>query len=105
MDKTIKDIILFYAKTNYEQYLKDNNLTKISDDDIYNVVSSLYDNKKDHIRTFVIDTYRKLCEKNGSEFPGELVIKNVLFGILQKDEDEYIKNKITLVIKEHQNKS
>ena len=51
MDKTIKDIILFYAKTNYEQYLKDNNLTKISDDDIYNVVSELYDNKKDHIRT------------------------------------------------------
>ena len=103
MDKTIKDIILFYAKTNYKQYLKDNNITRIPDDEIFKVVSLLYDDKKSHIRTFVIDTYKKLCEKNNSEFPGELVIKNLLFDILQKDEDEYIKTKITLLIKDHQN--
>ena len=46
MDKTIKDIILFYAKTNYEKYLKDNNLKKIPDENIYNVVGELYDEKK-----------------------------------------------------------
>jgi F0F1-type ATP synthase delta subunit len=102
MDKTIKDIILFYAKTNYQKYLIDNNLKIIPDEDIYKVVSLLYDDKKTHIRTFVIDTYKKLCEKNKSEFPGELVIKNILFDIFQKEEDEYIKNRISLIIKEHQ---
>ena len=103
MDKTIKDIILFYAKTNYEKYLKDNNLQKIPDENIYSVVGELYDEKKSHIRQFVIETYKKLCETNKSEYPGDLIIKNILFDIFQKEEDEYIKNRIVIVIKEHQN--
>ena len=104
MDKTIKDIILFYAKTNYEKYLKDNNLVKIPEENIYNVVGELYDQKKPHIRQFVIDTYKKLCESNNSTYPGDLIIKNILFNLFQKEEDEYIKNKITILIKDHQNK-
>ena len=104
MDKTIKDIILFYAKTNYQKYLTDNNITKIPDSNIYSVVCELYDEKKPHIRQFVIDTYKKLCESNKTEYPGDLIIKNILFDIFQKDEDEYIKNRIVVIIKEHQDK-
>lgn len=104
MDKTITDIVVFYAKTNYKKYLEDNNIERIPDDKIYEVVTLLYDNKKSHIKQFVIDTYKKLCEKNKSTFPGELVIKNILFDIFQKDEDEYVKNKIAFIIKDHQNK-
>ena len=103
MEKTIRDIILFYAKTNYNKYLNDNNICKIPDEEIYNIVSFIYDDKKNLIRTFTIDTYKKLCEKNKSEYPGDYLIKNILYDIFQKDEDEYIKNKITLIIKDHQN--
>lgn len=104
MEKTITDIVIFYAKTNYKKYLKDNNIDRINDDKIYDVVTLLYDNNKSHIKTFVINTYKQLCEKNKSDFPGELVIKNVLFDIFQKEEDEYVKNKISLIIKDHQDK-
>jgi len=103
MDKTIKDIIKFYAKTHYDNYLEEHNITKISDDDIYIVICQFYnDDKKKNIREFVIDTYKKLCDKNKSEYPGDLVIKNILFDIFHKDEDEFIKQRIVLFIKEHQ---
>ena len=39
LEHTIKDLITFYIKENYNKYLKDNNLTKIDNDKIYNVIS------------------------------------------------------------------
>ena len=105
MEKTIKDIITFFAKTNYKKYLEDNKLERIEDDDIYNVVSSFYDGNKCNIKEFVINTYKTLCEKNNSEYPGDYPITNILLSILQKDEDEYVKQRIVLLIEEHQSNS
>lgn len=102
MNNTIEDILIFYAKTNYNKYLEDNNISVINDTQIYNVVSKFYDGKKSNINVFVIDTYKKLCEQNKTEYPGDYPIKNILLSIFQKDEDEYIKNKITLHIKNYQ---
>ena len=104
MDKTIEDILIFYAKTHYNKYLEDKKISKINDNEIYNVVSTFYDGQKSHISAFVISTYKKLCAQNKSEYPGDFPIKNILLGIFQKDEDEYIKNKITHYIAEYQNK-
>ena len=105
MNKTIEDILIFYAKTHYNKYLEDNNIDKINDNEIYNVVSTFYDGQKSNISVFVINTYKKLCEQNNSEYPGDFPIKNILLTLFQKDEDEYIKNKITHYITAYQHKS
>jgi hypothetical protein len=104
MDKTIEDILIFYAKTHYKKYLEDTKISKINDNEIYGVVSTFYDGQKSNISVFVINTYKKLCEQNNSEYPGDFPIKNILLTIFQKDEDEYIKNKITHYITTYQNK-
>ena len=39
LEHTIKDLITFYIKENYNKYLKDNNLTQIDSDKIFSVIS------------------------------------------------------------------
>ena len=49
----IKDLLIFYVKTNYEQYLKANNIEFIPLSDIENVVEKLYSDRKDHLKIFI----------------------------------------------------
>ena len=51
--KTIKDLIFFYVRTYYEQYLKDHEIQFIPDDQINTIISSLYLERKDHLKQFI----------------------------------------------------
>ena len=46
LEKRIRDLIHFYVKENYNNYLKVNEITSILESDIPNVVEQLYDQKK-----------------------------------------------------------
>ena len=52
LEKRIRDLIHFYVKENYNNYLTTNNITIILESDIPNVVEILYEQKKDHIQVF-----------------------------------------------------
>ena len=47
LEKRIRDLIHFYVKENYNNYLTTNNITTILESDIPNVVEILYEQKKD----------------------------------------------------------
>ena len=96
----IKELITFYAKTNYEQYLKDNNIKKIQNNKIQNVVNDLYDNKKDHIKTFLILSMKELLK---DEYPGDLIINNIIIDILR--DEQICKNTIISEIQNYQKKN
>ena len=81
-------------------YLKDNNLTKIDNDKIYNVISELYDNKKTHIKEFLKSSLKELLK---DEYPGDLVVNNICFEIFQ--DDNLCKNRVYNEIKLHQEKN
>ena len=49
IQKHIKDLIFFYIKTNYENYLKINGITHIEEDKIESTISSLYEERKEHL--------------------------------------------------------
>ena len=79
----IKELITFYVKTNYESYLDKNNIKVIPKSDLDKVVNELYTENKEHLRTFIISSMKELLK---NEYPGDLVIKNILIDIFRDDE-------------------
>ena len=79
----IKELITFYIKTNYEQYLVDNKIKTIPTEQIDNVVDTLYTNKKEHLKTFILSSMKELLK---NEYPGDLIISNILNDILRDDQ-------------------
>ena len=91
----IKDLITFYIKTNYEQYLINNAIKTIPTEQIDNVVNTLYTNKKIHLKTFILSSMKELLK---DEYPGDLIISNILNDIMRDDQlcKRTLINEITL---------
>ena len=81
LQKNIRDLILFYVKTNYNQYLDDRKLKYIPDNEIDQVIHTLYDDRKEHIQVFIKSSLKQLYESKPDEYPGDLVILNILVDI------------------------
>ena len=47
LQKHIKDLIFFYVKTNYNQYLEDHKIKLIPEGEIDGVIENLYDDRKE----------------------------------------------------------
>lgn len=97
IQKHIQDLIFFYVKTNYSQYLKDKNLKFIPNDDISKIVSELYSDRKEHLKGFIKSGLKKILK---DEYPGDLVIINIYTEIFQ--DDDLCKNRIIAEIKLYQ---
>ena len=95
--KMIKELVIFYIKTNYEEYLKSNSIDKIEDDKIPEVVDGLYTEKKEHLRGFILNSMREMLK---SEYPGDLPINAILNDVFQ--DDEFNKTKLVDEIKTYQ---
>ena len=98
LDKHIKDLIHFYVKTNYESYLTTHSLQVIPDSEVDQVIRQLYDERKDHLKDFIKSSLKKLLK---DEYPGDLVILNILTDIF--NDDELCRNRLVLEIRLHQN--
>ena len=99
LQKNIKDLIFFYVKQNYDNYLKVNNVEYISEDKITEVISSLYLERKDHLKEFIKTSLKHVMKE---EYPGDLVILNIMIDIFS--DDELCKNRLIVEIKLHQQK-
>jgi hypothetical protein len=100
INKLIHELTIFYVKTNYDNYLKINNLDFISDDKIPSVVDELCNNdKKEHLKQFIINSLNELLK---DECPDRLVLKQILNDGLS--DDELCKEKLILEIKIYQKK-
>lgn len=102
LQKNIRDLILFYVKTNYNEYLLSRQITIIKDEEINDVIRIIYDERKDHIQVFIIESLKTLYEDRQGEYPGDQTVKNLLLTIFQ--DDELCKNRLIIEIKLHQQK-
>lgn len=84
--KLVKDLVLLYIKENYNEYLKQNNLQKIQEDQIKNVITKLYTERKQHLKEFLKTTIKKISESRGEEYIGDLFINNLCNEIYNDDE-------------------
>ncbi len=99
LQKHIKDLIFFYVKTNYENYLKTNGMKFIPDEKLDEVISLLYDNRKEHLKDFIKQSLKEILKE---EYPGDLIILNILLEIFS--DDNLCKNRLIVEIKLHQQK-
>lgn len=97
LQKNIKDLIFFYVKTNYNKYLEDQNFTFIAEDKIQGVIEMIYDDRKSHLQQFIKVSLKTLLK---DEYPGDLVILNILTDIFY--DDNLCKNRLLIEIKLHQ---
>lgn len=97
IQKNIKDLIFFYIKTNYNNYLEENNIEIIPDNKIDEVISKLYLERKEHLKGFIKESLKKILKDN---YPGDLVVLNILLEIFA--DDELCKNRLITEIKLHQ---
>ena len=97
LQKNIKDLIFFYVKTNYNKYLEDQNFAFIPEDKIQKVIEMIYDDRKSHLQKFIKISLKKLLK---DEYPGDLLILNILTDIFY--DDTLCKNRLLIEIKLHQ---
>ena len=95
----VKELLIFYVKTHYNNYLQAKNIDKIPEDEIELVVNKIYKERKNHTRTFIINGLKTLLN---DEYPGDAVINNIVNEIF--DDDDLCINKLILEIKLHQTK-
>ena len=102
LQKQIRDLIFFYVKTNYNEYLTSEDIKIIPDNQIEHVIHKLYDERKDHIQVFIKKSLKKLYDPIPTEYPGDLIVLNILVDIF--NDDDLCKNRLTTEIKLHQQK-
>jgi len=76
INEHIRDLLIFYIETNYDNYKKENNIKSIEDDKLKEIISKLYDEKRDHGILFVKQSLKQLL--NADEYPGDSIIDNIL---------------------------
>ena len=97
LSKITEDLIKFYVKQNYEKYLSDNNLSKIDESKINEIIDSIFQEKLIHMRQFLIESIPKLYDKNDT-VPSQSVINNMLDEIFEDEKlcKHKLKNEILL---------
>tara|TARA_B100000575_G_C23102318_1_gene636042 strand:- start:536 stop:856 length:321 start_codon:yes stop_codon:yes gene_type:complete len=100
-EKLIQDLIMFYVKENYNNYLLEHNITIIPEEELESVIENLYSQRKDHLKGFIKESLKKIMK---DEYIGDLVVNNLLIDIFR--DDKLCKNRIKIEISEYQkNKS
>ena len=86
LQNNIRDLIFFYIKTNYNEYLEDKNIKYIPDNEIDKVINTLYDDRKDHIQVFIKTSLKQIYETNNEKIDN--IIRTTSFEVLQKKEEK-----------------
>ena len=64
LQEQIRNIIFYYIKTNYKNYLKDHNLKYIEDDKIKGIITKMYVDKKKDLQLFIKTCLKEMMNDN-----------------------------------------
>lgn len=93
----IKELLIFYVKTHYENYLKQNNLKKIDENKLETVIRNIYTENKEHSKQFVINSLKEVYK---DKCPDVSIINLILIDIFE--DEAIILYKLNEKIKNHQ---
>jgi hypothetical protein len=101
LPKTISNIVLFYIKKHYHNYLKEHQIYKIPADEINNVVNSFYVEKEAELKKFIRNTMRK----NFPDYDKNLAMKTGTEEIILEmfDDRDFSVSRVSLEIGNYQN--
>ena len=96
LQEKIKNIVFYYIKNHYKNYLNTHNLKYIPEDEIKNVIDEFYKTESKSLKQFIRTTLEKMMEDN---YPGALV-ENIIYEIFE--DEEFAKNRVVMEIKIYQ---
>ena len=96
-NKLIHDLVMFYVKENYNNYLEEKKISFIPENEVEAVVNNIYIGRKTHLKKFIISSMKEIMKE---EYIGDLFINNILIEVFR--DDQLCKNRIILEIKEFQ---
>tara|TARA_B110000967_G_scaffold177322_1_gene191357 strand:- start:501 stop:842 length:342 start_codon:yes stop_codon:yes gene_type:complete len=99
LQKHIKDLVFFYVKINYNQYLETNKITTIPEESIREVISLLYIERKEHLKEFIKSSLKEILKE---KYPGDLIVLNICVDIFS--DGDLCVNRLVTEIKLHQQK-
>lgn len=93
----VKELSLYFAKYHYDEYLKENKIKRIRDNEIQRVVELLYtEEKKKELREYIRTCLKETLAENYNSFAIENILMEMFTDI------ELSKNRIILEIKSYQ---
>jgi hypothetical protein len=100
LPQTIANIVLYYIKKQYNKYLVENNVNKIPEHEIKDVVGGFYAEKELELKKFIRNTMRK----NFPDYDKNLALKTGTEEIILEifDDREFSITKVTLEISNFQ---
>ena len=96
LQEKIRNIIFYYVKNQYNNYLKENQLKFIKEEELNGIITNMYVEQKKELQMFIKNCLKEMMKDN---YPGALV-ENIIFEIFQ-DQDMAV-NRVTLEIKKYQ---
>jgi hypothetical protein len=95
----IKDLILFYVKENYTNYLETHKIKMIQEKNIPDVVTKIYSERKPHLKEFLKKSLQEIMK---DDYIGDLAVQTICNEIFA--DDEFCKNRIITEINLYQKK-
>jgi hypothetical protein len=92
----VKDITYFYIKYYYEKQLTDTNQTKLTEDELKSMITTLYIEKATDLKKYIRDTLKENLKDSYSSFS----VENILLEMFS--DPEYSKYRVFLEIMEYQ---
>tara|TARA_B100001093_G_C26810403_1_gene1007341 strand:+ start:798 stop:1253 length:456 start_codon:yes stop_codon:yes gene_type:complete len=93
----IRDITMHYVKHFYDKYLKENNINKIPENELRDLINNLYHENQDKLRKYI----RKTLKAHLKENYRSMVIENILCKMFE--DPKYSKERLSLEIMNFQN--
>lgn len=96
IQEKVRNIVFYFVKNEYKNYLEQHELKFIPEEDLDKVVDIFYIQKEKTLKEFIRTNLKKMMK---GQYPGALV-ENIIFDIFQ--DDKLAKNRIILEIQQFQ---
>lgn len=96
LHKKIKNIIFYYIKIHYKEYLQKHSLKYIPNEEIKKVIDDFYLHESKNLKQFIRETLEKMMDE---DYPGPIV-ENIIFEIFE--DAELAKKRVCMEIQLYQ---
>lgn len=99
LNSTVQELVMFYIRENYKQYITEKKIDKIPEDELKSVIKEMYNSKKGHLREFLKTSLKQLTKQ---EYPGDVIVDGICNDIYS--DDQLCINRLVTEIKNFQDK-
>lgn len=96
LNENIRNIIFYYIKQKYNGYLKEHNKTFVENDELVNLINTLYSEEKDKLQEYIRNCLRDMMQSSYNS----MVVENIIIEIFS--DEQLAKNRVMMEINSFQ---